>query len=132
MQRNRSRRSLLTASGALGAAALAGCLDAAGSTRGATDVVLHNETDDRLRVGVTVTRRDGGTDSVDASVEMAPNSRRIINNEVVMGATYDVSIDVGESESGSAPAGESVTWEDAGRPLHVLLHDGIEFAVEIG
>lgn len=81
---------------------------------------------------MTVTRRSGGeTPNIQDTFEMEPNSRQTVNNEVIMGADYDVAVSV-TSGSGPDPYSETQQWDDAGRPLHVLISDQIEFAIEIG
>ncbi|MDG5778800.1 hypothetical protein VB773_02770 [Haloarculaceae archaeon H-GB2-1] len=127
-----SRRSLLAALGTGGVGALAGCPDTTASGRGATDIVLHNEATARLAVDVTVTDRDDDSVRVDERFELEPNERRKINNEVIMGADYDVEVSFTDGTDGSSPYSETYQWTNAGKPLHAILRDQVVFAVQVG
>jgi hypothetical protein len=131
MNVTRSRRTFLAGIGLGGLAGIAGCVDGLGSSRGATDVFIHNDADVSRTVEVTVTERGGESSQIDTSLEMSPHSRRKINNEVIMDSDYDVDVTFTD-ETGESPYSESQEWNDAGPPLHIILHDQIVFAVQIG
>ena len=131
MRSDWSRRALLTGFSTISLVGLAGCADRLGNSRGATDVVIHNEEDERRTVDLTVTRRDSESSSIDTSLELEPNSRETINNEVIMGSDYDVKVTVTDTATES-PYTETQEWNDAGRSLHVIVHEQIVFAVQIG
>lgn len=101
------------------------------SSRGATDVVIHTEGDERQTVDLTVTQRDSETSSIDTSLELELNSQTKINNEVIMGSDYDVEVTVTNMTTKS-PYTETQEWNDAGNSLHIILHEQIVFAVQIG
>ena len=131
MVSDRSRRSLL---GGLGTAALvgvAGCSDSLASGRGATDVVLHNESKTALDVAVRVTGRSADAPRIDTSVALDPHTRHTFNNDVLMNGDYDVRVAVTRSDTGSENT-ETHEWNDAGRTLHVLIDEEIVFAVQVG
>lgn len=131
MRSQLSRREYLAGCGALGLGGLAGCVDGPGSNRGATDVVLHNEGDERRTVDVTVREADGDSASIDRRIELDPHSSRTINNRVIMESDYDVEVSFTDATMDS-PYTETQAWTDAGQPLHVVLNDQIVFAVQIG
>lgn len=126
-----SRRTFLGGLGSSGLAGMAGCVDGFASGRGATDVIIHNEAEVSRTVEVTVTQRGDGSTSIDTSLEMEPHSRRKINNEVIMNSDYDVAVTYSDGTTAS-PYSETQEWNDAGRPLHIILDDQIVFAVQIG
>jgi len=117
--------------GLAGVAGIAGCVDRRGSSRGATDVILHNEAEVSRTVEVTVTQRGAESSNIDTSLDMNPHSRQKINNEVIMDNDYDVAIRYTD-ETGETPYSETQEWNDAGQPLQILLNDQIVFAVQIG
>ena len=126
-----SRRSLL---GTLGTAVLvgaAGCTDVLASARGATDVVLHNESAGVLRVNLSVTAASADDPRIDASVELDPNTRHTFNNDVLMNADYEVRVTATALGDGSETA-ETHEWKDADHTLHVLLSEQVVFAVQVG
>lgn len=131
MRSNWSRRALLGGFSSFCLAGLAGCNGSPGSSRGATDVVVHNEGEVPRTVELTVTQRDSGSPRIDTRLELGPNEQEKINNEVIMGSDYDVetSFTDGNRES---PYTETQEWNDAGQPLHIILDDQIVFAVQIG
>jgi hypothetical protein len=94
-------------------------------------VVLHNEGSGPRTVELIVTRRDGESPGIDTALELDPNSRGTINNEVVVEDDYDVAVTV-TGPTGNAPYTGTQGWSGAGQPLHVILTDQIVFAVEIG
>lgn len=109
------------------AAGTGGCLFDRGQARGATDVVVHNESASERSVALTVTTSDGAT-KIDRTLELSVAAATIINNEVLMNADYTVEIDVADGPS------ETHEWTEAGSPLHVIV-DGCEnvvFAVQVG
>jgi len=62
---------------------------------------------------------------------MSPHSREKINNEVIMDSDYDVEVTYTD-KARESPYSETQEWNDAGKPLHILLNDQIVFAVQIG
>ncbi|WP_276260177.1 hypothetical protein [Haloglomus litoreum] len=127
-----SRRSLLGGLATAGLAASAGCsVLGTGTSRGATDIVLHNEATDSRTATVLVTQAGADEPRIETSVELAPNTRHTINNEVLMNADYDVAVTMTGAFADS-PYSETHTWTDAGQPLHVILHEQIVFAVQVG
>ncbi|WP_267665674.1 hypothetical protein [Halorubrum yunnanense] len=131
MSLTRSRRTFIAGMGLAGLAGIAGCVDGRGSSRGATDVILHNEAEVSRTVEMTVTQRGGESSNIDTSLDMNPHSRQKINNEVIMDSDYDVEVTYTD-DTGESPYSESQEWNDAGQPLHILLNDQIVFAVQIG
>jgi len=131
MSLTRSRRTFLAGMGLTGLVGIAGCVDRGGSSRGATDVILHNEAEVSRTVEVTVTQRGAESSNIDTSLDMSSHSRQKINNEVIMDSDYDVEVTYTD-DTGESPYSESQEWNDAGQPLHVILTDQIVFAVQIG
>lgn len=127
-----SRRSLLGSIATVGLGVSAGC-SAFGTvtSRGATDIVLHNEAPDQRSVAVLVTQDGDDEPRIDTGFEMAPNTRETINNEVLMNADYDVEVTM-TGEFADSPYSETHSWQDAGQPLHVIVHEQIVFAVQVG
>ena len=117
--------------GSAGLVGLAGCVDGLQSSRGATDVIVHNEASVSRSVAVTVTQRGEDSPHIDTSLDLNPHSTQTINNEVIMGSDYDVAVSYAD-ETRESPYSESQEWTDAGPPLHVILNDQIVFAVQIG
>jgi hypothetical protein len=128
---NRSRRALLGGLGSLWLAGLAGCTGPAESRRGATDVFVHNDADVARTVDLTVAPRDGESARFHTRLELRPADRPKINNDVIMGRAYDITVSFTDSTR-AAPYEETQEWTDAGQPLHVMLTDQIVFAVQIG
>ena len=126
-----SRRSLLSTLGTATLVGAAGCTDVLASARGATDVVLHNESTSELRVGLTVTATGADDPRIDASVELAPNTRRTFNNDVLMNGDYEVQVTAATLGDGPKTA-ETHEWKNADHTLHVLIRDQIVFAVQVG
>jgi hypothetical protein len=126
-----SRRSFLGGIGLTGLAGIAGCVDASGSSRGATDVIFHNEAEVSRTVEVTVTQRGTDSSNIDTTLEVSPHSTQTINNEVIMNSDYDVAVTYSD-ETGDSPYSETQEWNDAGQPLHIILNDQIVFTVQIG
>lgn len=131
MRSNWSRRALLGGFSSLGLAGLAGCTDGPGSSRGATDVLVHNDGDVPRTVDLTVTQRDSESPRVDTRLELKPNEQEHINNRVIMGSDYDVAVSFID-ENRDSPYAETQEWNNARQPLHVILNDQIVFAVQIG
>lgn len=106
----------------------AGCSTSDSSGRGATDIVVHNESTDRRTIAIAVEHAEDETQEIDTEIDLAPNTSETFNNRVLMNDDYTVEVDVEEG-----PA-ETHTWSDAGRPLHVLVDDtdNIVFAVQVG
>lgn len=102
-----------------------------GSSRGATDIVLHNEAKNSVDIELLVTSQGSDSAVVDTSISLEPNARRTINNEVIMGSDYEVEVTF-TSDSTDSPYTETQQWDDAGQPLHVIIHDQIVFAVQVG
>jgi hypothetical protein len=126
-----SRRTFLAGVGLAGLAGVTGCVDELGSTRGATDVTIHNEAEISRTVELTVTKRGEESSSIDTSLDMDPHSKQKINNEVIMDSNYDVEVTYTD-DTGESPYKERQEWNDAGQPLHILLDDQIVFTVQIG
>lgn len=131
MPSNWSRRSLLSTLGVSTTATLAGCMNIGGSSRGVTDIVLHNEAESAVDIELLVTSEGSDPAVVDTSISLESNTRQTINNEVVMGSSYEVEVTF-TSDSTASPYTETRQWEDAGQPLHVIIRDQIVFAVQIG
>ena len=127
----RSRRALLASIGLAGLTGLAGCSDGPRSSRGATDVIIHNEASVSRTVAVTVTEEGGESPNIDSSLGMKPHSTHTINNEVIMNNDYDVDVSYTDDRRESRYE-ETQEWTDAGPPLHIILDDQIVFAVQIG
>ncbi len=128
---NWSRRALLGGCTSLGLAGLAGCNGSFGSSRGATDVFVHNEGDVPRTIDLIVTQRDSESSRIDTRLELRPNEQEKINNRVIMGSDYDVEVSFTDTNRES-PYSETQEWNDAGQPLHIILNDQIVFAVQIG
>ncbi|MFB6206610.1 MAG: hypothetical protein ABEJ05_08820 [Haloglomus sp.] len=126
-----SRRTFLGGIGLSGLVGIAGCADAFGSSRGATDVIFHNEAEVSRTVQVTVTQRGEESPNIDTRLDMEPHSRQKINNEVIMNSDYDVAVTYSDGTTES-PYSETQEWNDAGQALHIILNDQIVFAVQIG
>ena len=102
-------------------------------SKGATDVVIHNEATRPVSVRVTIA--DAGDDSprIDRTIRLEPNTRATptADDKLPVGADYVVSIDV---EGGPT---EVYRWEDVRldrAPLHVIV-DGssnVVFALQVG
>lgn len=131
MRSNWSRRALLGGLTSLGLTGLAGCNGSLGSSRGATDVFVHNERDVPRTVDLTVTQGDSESSRIDTRLELRPNEQEKINNQVIMGSDYDVEVSFTDTDRDS-PYSETQEWNDAGQPLHIILNDQIVFAVQIG
>ena len=126
-----SRRAFLRNCSTISLVGLAGCASKLASSRGATDVVLHNEGPDTRSVDLTVTNRGSESSSIDTSLELEPNTQETINNTVIMGSDYDVEVSV-EDQTSNTPYTETQEWNDAKKSLHVILNEQIVFAVQIG
>jgi hypothetical protein len=131
MSSTRSRRNFLAGICVVGLAGITGCVDGARSSRGATDVIVHNVTEVSRTVEVTVTKRGGDPPNIDTSLDIDPHSRQKINNEVIMDSDYDVEVTYTD-ETRESPYSETQEWNDAGQPLQIILNDQIVFAVQIG
>jgi hypothetical protein len=131
MRSNWSRRALLGGLTSLGLTGLAGCNGSPGSSRGATDVFVHNEGDVPRTVNLTVTQGDRESSHIDTRLELRPNEQEKINNEVIMRRDYDVEVSFTDTNRDS-PYSETQEWNDAGQPIHIILNDQIVFAVQIG
>jgi hypothetical protein len=130
MRSNWSRRGLLGRIGVAGLVGVAGCASA-GSSRGATDVYVHNDADVNRTVEVRVTEDGSESPAIDTTFEMPPGTEETINNKVIMGSDYEVGVSYTD-DAGGTPYSETQAWDDAGQPLHVILNDQIVFAVQIG
>lgn len=131
MRSNWSRRALLGGVGSMTLVGLSGCSGPFASSRGATDVIVHNDGDVSRTVDLTVTQRDSEASPIDTRLELSPNEQTVINNNVIMGSDYDVEVSFIDSTRDS-PYSEAQAWDDAGQPLHVMLNNQIVFAVQIG
>ena len=131
MYSNWTRRAFLARCSPICLIGLAGCATRLGSSRGATDVVIHNEGNERRTVDLTVTKRGSESSSIDTSLALEPNTQETINNEVIMGDDYDVKVTVTRTATESAYT-EIQEWNDAGKSLHVILNEQIVFAIQIG
>jgi hypothetical protein len=94
-------------------------------------LVIPNEAEIPPTVDVTVGQRDGESSELNASLDMGPHSKQEINDEVTMGSDYVVDV-MYTDDTGQSPYKQRQEWPDAGQPLHVLLNDGIVFAVQMG
>lgn len=126
-----SRRTVLAGAGTALLAGGAGCTNPLGYSRGATDVVLHNEADERRTVELTVMKPGNESAHIDSRLELEPNSRKRINNDVIMGNDYDVKVSFTDTTMNS-PYTETQEWNDAEKALHIILNDQAVFAVQIG
>lgn len=131
MRSNWSRRALLGGFSSLCLAALAGCNGSLGSSRGATDVFVHNEGDVTRTIDLTVTQRDSESSRIDTRLELRPNEQEKLNNKVIIGSDYDVETSFTDINRES-PYSETQEWNDAGQPLHIILNDQVVFAIQIG
>ena len=131
MRSTRSRRRFLAGIGLAGLVGIAGCVDGVRSSRGATDVIIHNVAEVSRTVEATVTQRGDTSPNIETSFDMNPHSRQKINNEVIMDSDYDVEVTYTD-ETSESPYSETQEWNDAGQPLQILLNDQIVFAVQIG
>jgi len=120
-----SRRAVLTGVTAA-VVGTSGCLFGERQARGATDVVVHNESSSERSVSVTVTH--GEETRIDRTLELPVAAATTINNEVLMDADYTVDIDVADGPT------ETHEWTDAGKPMHVIVDDSenVVFAVQVG
>lgn len=132
MQFDWSRRTLLASLCTISLGSLTGCSGSTSSKRGATDIVLHNETASHRTIDVTVTERDDDSPKVDSRIELEPNARHTINNKVLMGSDYDVVVAFTDGMDDSSEYTETQRWNSAEKPLHVIIDDQIVFAVQIG
>lgn len=132
-----SRRSLLAACPALVGGSLAGCTmmqderAKEGAGRGATSIIIHNETNSSQSVSVTATDSDGKTwidvtDTVDAHTHVDPISlenskrpgQRVSKLPEGNDYTVDVTVDGGVSQT--------LEWEDVTldlAPLRLIIID---------
>jgi hypothetical protein len=131
MASTRSRRRFLAAVGVVGLAGVAGCVGGSRSSRGATDVIVHNVAEVSRTVEVTVTQADSTSPNIDTRFDLPPHSKRKINNEVLMDSDYDVEVSFTDETRDSAYS-ETQAWDDAGKALHVMLNNQIVFTVQIG
>lgn len=132
MPSNGSRRTLLASLGMIGIGGLTGCSSSMSSSRGATDIILHNEATNPRQIDVTVTEHDDNSTKIDTRVELDSNTRHTINNEVLMGNDYDVAVTFTDKTINPPAYTETQEWNDAGEPLHVIVHEQIVFAVQVG
>lgn len=132
MEANWSRRAFL---GSFSTACLgftAGCISSSGGpARGATDLHFYNEADVSRTVDVSVTERSNESPTVDTHFEIEPNDYKKINNEVIMGNTYDVFVEYIDTTRDS-PYSETQEWDNAEQALHIILTDQIVFTLGIG
>lgn len=131
MRLNWSRRALLASIGMIGISGLTGC-SSSKSSRGATDIILHNGATNRRTIDVTVRTRSDDSTEIDTSVELESNARHTINNKVLMGNNYDVEVTFTDEADGSSPYTETQEWNNAGKPLHIIVREQIVFAVQVG
>lgn len=131
MHSNWSRRAFLGGFSSFCLVGLAGCNGSPESSRGATDVFLHNEGNVPRTVDLTVTQRGSESPRIDTRLEVRPNGQEKINNKVIMKSDYDIEVSVTDTTRES-PYSETQEWNDAGKPLHIILDDQIVFAVQIG
>lgn len=94
-------------------------------------MILHNVAEVSRTVEVTVTQAGSTSPSIETSFDMTPHSERKINNQVIMKNDYDVDVSYTE-ETSDSPYSETQEWNDAGKPLHILLNNQIVFTVQIG
>lgn len=121
-----SRQSRLTRRTVLGGATTAfligsaGCLSWFGTSKGATDVYVINETPGKQTIDVSV--HDKGTDheQIQTTLVIPANGHRnpTAQDKIPRQGDYEVTVD---SEGGPS---ESYPWEDAYHSLYISLDDG--------
>ncbi len=94
-------------------------------------MIFHNVAEVSRTVEVTVTQAGSTSTTIETSFDLAPHSERKINNEVIMESDYDVEVSFTDETRDSAYS-ETQEWNDAGKPLHILLNNQIVFTVQIG
>jgi len=132
-QRTPSRRKLLAATAAAASVGVAGCLSP-GSSKGATDVVLHNERSEPVTVELTITAADESEPRHDVTLSLDPTEQATPTDDgkLPVGTDYTVEADVRDGPS------ETYEWTDVRlelAPLHVLIDDSennVVFAVQVG
>jgi hypothetical protein len=82
-------------------------------------------------VDLTVTQRGNESTRIDTHLEIGANDQTKINNKVIMDNDYDVDVSFTDVTRES-PYSETQEWNDAGKPLHIILNDQIVFTVQIG
>lgn len=127
-----SRRSLLSWLGTAALVGFAGCSDSLSTSRGATDIILHNESMKTLSIDVHVTGKNTDEPRIDTTVDLDPNTRHKFNNDVLMNGNYDVRISTTDSSGSGSATTETHEWENADHTLHVLIEEDIVFAVQVG
>ena len=125
------RRSLLSGLGTAVLVGLAGCSDSLASSRGATDIILHNESTNALSIDVYVTGKNADEPRIDTTVDLDPNMRHDFNNKVLMNSDYNVQVTFADSSADESEYSETYEWTNADQPLHVLMNDQIVFAVQV-
>ena len=126
-----SRRSLLGGLGTAALTALAGCSDSLAAGRGATDILLHNESTNTLSVDVHVTGTNTDEPRIDTTVALDPNTRHKFNSDVLMNADYDVQITALEPSADESETTGTHEWNNADHTLHALIDEEIVFAVQV-
>lgn len=128
---NLPRRALLGGFGSICLVGLAGCNGGPESSRGATDVLVHNKEDMPRTVDLIVTQRGNESTRIDTHFEIGANDQTEINNKVLMGSDYDVDVSFTDTTRES-PYSETQEWNDAGKSLHIILNDQVVFTVQMG
>lgn len=112
------RRMVLAAgaSGLLGTTTV-GCLShlPGGYSRSAHDLFVHNETDGKRRVSVTVTDANDGTEQINDTATIEPNGTKKYNNQVFGGQTVEVTVRPVDGYAASC------SWVDVSEAFHVRI-----------
>lgn len=81
---------------------------------------------------MTVTEHSDDSTKVNTSIELEPTTRHTINNKVLMGSDYDITVTFTDESADTSEYTETYEWDDAGKSLHVIVHEQIVFAVQVG
>lgn len=131
--RTPSRRQLLVATAGAASVGAAGCLSS-GSSKGATDVVLHNERRESITVELTITAADASEPRHDVTVTLDPTEQATPTDDGKLPVGTDYTVDVAVRDGPS----ETYEWTDVRlelAPLHVLIDDSennVIFALQNG
>jgi hypothetical protein len=132
MQPDWSRRALLASLGTVSLGSIAGCAGLTASGRGATDIILHNEAPNERTIDITVVNQGNDATEIDTGLKLDPHARHKINNKLLMGNDYEVTMTFSDESANISEYTETQEWIDAGKPLHVIINDQLVFATQIG